>query len=158
MDKLTNIASTAVNRYFKTLSTFGYKSYTDVNKLIVLIFIEELLNSSEFSFYISEEDYKIITNSLYCLYGSDCMIDFPEYNVEDELIHQISYRPVFRLSEESSMRFTEDNNTRIYSRNNTKGTLGRETEITIVQTSGEEEVEYVTTGYVESKKVRVYGN
>ena len=40
MDRLDNLAYTGVNNYFKALSTFGYKNYTEVNKLLVLLFIE----------------------------------------------------------------------------------------------------------------------
>lgn len=75
--ELTNEVYNTVNSYFSVLSHIGYKSYEEVNKLLVFIFIEELL-CGQLSQFITEEDYKIINNALYCLYGS-CMIPFPNY-------------------------------------------------------------------------------
>lgn len=63
MDDITNIAEEALKRYFNALSKLGYKNYDDVSKLLVLLFIEELL-TSEFSFYITESDYKSITKRI----------------------------------------------------------------------------------------------
>lgn len=75
-----NEVSSALNRYFSTLSHTGYKSYSEVNKLLVLIFIEELLCGS-MSEFITEEDYKLIYLSITCLNGS-CMIPYPSGNKE----------------------------------------------------------------------------
>ncbi len=75
--ELTNETYDALNRYFSVLSHVGYKSYNGVYKLIALIFIEEML-CSPMSEFITEEDYKLITNSVNCLYGS-CMIPFSIY-------------------------------------------------------------------------------
>lgn len=72
---LTNEAFNAVDRYFKVLSHTGYKSQNEVNKLMVFLFIEEILNGP-MSEFITPEDKSIIDNSLNCLYGS-CMIPFP---------------------------------------------------------------------------------
>lgn len=67
-------------RYFNALSKLGYCNYEAVYRLLVLIFIQELLEGDCKSF-INEEDYKIIDNALYCLYGSSCLIPYPEYIV-----------------------------------------------------------------------------
>ena len=45
MDEITNISTEATIRYFTTLSQFGYKNNNDINKLLVLLLIEELLTS-----------------------------------------------------------------------------------------------------------------
>ena len=106
MDGLDNMAYTGVSNYFKTLSTFGYKEYKEVNKLLVLLFIEELLRSS-LSIYISEEDYKAITNILYCLFGSTCLIPYPEFIVNTSLVQALNdVTP--RITEDDILRFSED--------------------------------------------------
>lgn len=75
---MEDLVNTSLDRYFNTLSKFGYKSYSKVGKLIILIFIEELLRSDCKSFITDEED-MIIHKALYCLYGSTCLIPYPEY-------------------------------------------------------------------------------
>ena len=75
MDKVLNESLT---RYFKVLSKLGYMSYSEIGKLLVLIFIYDLLENDCKSF-ITEEEYRILDNALYCLYGSTCLIPYPEY-------------------------------------------------------------------------------
>lgn len=38
MDKMLEISEEAITRYFTTLSQFGYKKYSDVDKIIVLFY------------------------------------------------------------------------------------------------------------------------
>lgn len=110
MDNVTNIANEALRRYFNALSKLGYKDYNDVAKLLVLLFIEELL-TSEFSFYVTEEDYRSITNTLYCIMGNNCLIDPPSYTTYDSLFHDnpnyLEYIR-YRITEDSTIRITED--------------------------------------------------
>lgn len=75
MEELVN---TSLERYFNALSKLGYKSYSEVDKLLVFIFIQELLDS-ECESFITEDDYKAINQALCCLYGSSCLIPYPEY-------------------------------------------------------------------------------
>lgn len=108
---ITKMTETALDRYFKSLHTLGYKSYNDVNKLLVLSLIQELL-TSEFSYFITEEDYKSIVNALYCIIGN-CMIDFPSYASWDSLIHEGSIDIIYRITEDSILRITEDSKIRV---------------------------------------------
>ena len=62
--------------YFKTLSLTGYKSYDVVNKILILSFIEELTNT-ELRHFLTDNDYKLMTDLLYQLFGSTCEISFP---------------------------------------------------------------------------------
>ena len=55
MDKLDNLAKESLDRYFHTLSVYGYTSYQSVYKEILLLFIEDLL-SGPMSLYINEKD------------------------------------------------------------------------------------------------------
>lgn len=74
----------AIERYLNTLSAFGYMSYCEVDKLLVLMFIQELMDSNCKTF-ITEDEYRTISNVLYCLYGSSCLIPYPEYIAETSL-------------------------------------------------------------------------
>lgn len=57
--EITNKTAEALNSYFKVLSNKGYKKYDEVFKLLILSFLEELINGP-YSFLIKEEDYRII--------------------------------------------------------------------------------------------------
>lgn len=78
MDKVLNDALT---KYFNTLSKLGYINYSEVNKLIFLIFIHDLFES-DCNKFITEDELKIINNALYCIYGSTCLISYPKYTVD----------------------------------------------------------------------------
>ena len=105
MNGLDNMAYTGVSNYFQALSTFGYKGYKEVNKLLVLLFIEDLLRGP-FSLYIDEEDYKTITNVLYCLFGSTCLIPYPEFAVNTTLVQPLN-DITSRITENGILRFSE---------------------------------------------------
>lgn len=107
MDNITKITEKTLTKYFNVLSKLGYKSYNDVNKLLVLSFIEELL-TSELSFFITEGDYRSITNAVYCLMGNNCLISLPSYPTWDNLIHSTNIDVRYRISEDSILRNTED--------------------------------------------------
>lgn len=77
--ELTNDVYNSINRYFKSLTHMGYKPDSEVNKLLVFIFIEEMLD--EGYEFITEEDYKIISSVLECMYGS-CLTPYPNYKKE----------------------------------------------------------------------------
>lgn len=107
--ELLNEVHNSVNSYFSVLSHMGHKSDKEVNQLLVFSFLEELLYGP-FAQFITEKDYKSITNSLYCLYGS-CMIPFPDYKrsfdfpvnrMLDE--YRITETGVLRGSESSELR------------------------------------------------------
>ena len=65
-------------RYFSTLEVTGYKGQKDVDKLLVLSFLYHLFDPDTVDF-ITEEDYQLIDKALYCLYGSTCLIPYPEF-------------------------------------------------------------------------------
>lgn len=115
MDNITTISSEAFERYFNTLSKLGYKSYSNVDKLLVLSVIEDIL-SGELSFFVTEEDYRSITNALYCIIGNNCLIDLPTYTTWDSLIHDNTsywYNIKYRITEDSILRNTEDSTFRV---------------------------------------------
>lgn len=111
MERVINMAAESVRRYFDSLFKFGYKNYNDVDRLLVLTYLEELLSYGSNGF-LTEEDYRIIINGIYCLGGSTCIIDFPSYATYDSLIkaRDAKFTPrrdedgIFRLCESSLIR------------------------------------------------------
>ena len=101
-----------VRRYFNALSVFGYKSYDDVNRMLVMSMIEELF-TSEFSYFITEDDYRTLINSLYCLLGNNCLYDFPSYATWDSMIHKDNRFMVYRISENDILRNSENDYFRV---------------------------------------------
>lgn len=113
MNEITEISKVAVDRYFNTLALFGYKNYTDVYKLLTLLYIEELLTQQAYSGFISEEDYRVIMDALYCLTGSTCLIPYPEFINNDSLIHETLRNYIPRVTQDSNLRYTEESNPRV---------------------------------------------
>ncbi len=107
MDELLNISEEAIIRYFTTLSQFGFKQYTDVERIMILFFIEEML-THEFADFITEKDYRDIVNALYCLYGSTCMIEFPSFETIDSLVHSTNRDYTPRVTEDDALRGTQE--------------------------------------------------
>lgn len=105
MDRLTNLAYTGVSNYFRIISKIGYKSDEEVNKLLTLIMLEDMLRGM-LSLYICEKDFRSIQNALYYLYGSSCMIPYPEFKVETSLLHGIVMDSP-RIKENDVLRFTQ---------------------------------------------------
>ena len=64
-------------RYFTSLSNYGFRNEKDVKKLLFYVFIHELVNTT--SLAIPEEDYKHLEGALYCMYGTTCLIPYPNY-------------------------------------------------------------------------------
>lgn len=107
MEELDSITYKAFAKYYNTLCNIGYVKDLDVKSLIVLSSIQEALHN--FIFYITEEDYGYLKQALYRLYGSNCIIDIPEYKYYDSL-----YRPILntfkgRIDEDENLRQSENN-------------------------------------------------
>ena len=106
MEELTKLSEESIQRYFTSLSQFGYKSYTDVNRMIVLLFLEEMM-VHKFLDFITEEDYNDILKALNHLAGSNCLIDFPKYANYDNLVHSVRINLTPRVTEDNSLRFDD---------------------------------------------------
>lgn len=104
---LDNASFEAIDRYFKHLSQFGYKGYADVDRLLVLGFIDELLHS-DMNYCMSEADYRVIMDALYCVIDNTCLVDYPIMDVYDSLVHPILSSPeIPRSTEDSVLRISE---------------------------------------------------
>ena len=112
MDAITNISFEALQRYFHSLSVLGYRSYIDVNKMLFLLYIEEIL-TGEMAFYITEENLRTISGALNCLYGSTCLIDYPCIPNDDGIIHSIKRNIIPRITEDCILRISEDDIVRV---------------------------------------------
>lgn len=106
MDGITKITEESLTRYFKALSQKGYMPYNSVFNLLLVLFLDELLTN--FSDFITENDYNIIIKNLYKLASNECLISYPSFKEYDELIRN-TYRKIdTRITEDSILRLSED--------------------------------------------------
>lgn len=110
--ELTNDVYKAINSYFSTLTYSGYKPYTEVDKLLVYSFVEELL-TGPMSIYVTEDDYTSIINSLDCLYGT-CTIPYPNYKRSMDYVIT-NLLDEYRITENNTLRSTTDLELRVKS-------------------------------------------
>ena len=105
MDKVTKVAVDSIRGYYNSLSTFGYSNYVNVGNLLILTFLEELLDCDSQQ-YIDEQDYNNIIRALYNLTGNACNIDYPSYDAYINQTVQVRTDGSgnFRLSEQSIFR------------------------------------------------------
>lgn len=116
--EIINDVFNSIGTYFNALTQFGYKKQEDVNKLLVYNFIEEML-TGEMRFFVTEADYRLIEQALSCLYGSSCLIPYPQYANDDYLFGHIERGGLIspRITEDSNIRFTEDDRVRFKASN-----------------------------------------
>ena len=67
----------ALDRYFHALELKGYQKWEDVEKLLILLFYKDFMYD-DYRGYITKEDYRVIEQALNCLYGTSCLIPYPE--------------------------------------------------------------------------------
>ena len=75
---LDEIVYNSIVRYFSALSNLGYVSYEDVNSLLFLTAIQEFIYK-DFRGFINEDDYREIEKALYKVFGTSCLVPYPEY-------------------------------------------------------------------------------
>ena len=106
--KTTKQASDILDNYFNILSQTGYYKYSSVYKILVFLFIDDILNT-EMNTFVTEEDYKLMVDILECLYGSECLIPYPEFKeLTITLSTILGSSSVFRITEDSNIRISED--------------------------------------------------
>lgn len=93
MERLNYLLCEALVRYFTVLNKTGYKKQSDVNVLLLLMFLQELLENYEE--FIDNYDYNIISDIITCLYDKSCLVPFDTYkhNIEvtNGYINRFSY-------------------------------------------------------------------
>lgn len=75
---MDEIVYDAITKYYTILSKLGYYNYKDVYKLLLLCFYKDF-TMSDYRGRISREDYYAIEKALYCLFGSNCLMPYPDY-------------------------------------------------------------------------------
>jgi hypothetical protein len=75
---MDNIVYNTITDYYKLLQRRGYNSPTDTRKILVLCFYWNFM-AYDYRGLISREDYLLIEKALNCLYGSTCLIPYPDY-------------------------------------------------------------------------------
>ena len=106
--EISNVVLKGLNKYYDSLSILGYRPQSNVNKLLVLSFLEEML-TEEMRFLITEEDYKAIDKAINCLSG-DCLIPYNVYQGTDLFgIVDTSSFTIPMLTEDNIVRTSEDN-------------------------------------------------
>ncbi len=75
---MDEIIYNALCGYYDLLEKLGYASWNKMQKLLVLIFLRDFV-FEDYRGLISKEDYHIIDKALACLFGSDCLIPYPDY-------------------------------------------------------------------------------
>lgn len=78
VDVMDELIYDALSSYYNALELKGYMSQKDSEKLLVLIFIRDFV-FNDYRGLISKEDYYLIERALDCLYGTTCLIPYPDY-------------------------------------------------------------------------------
>lgn len=73
---MDDILYNSLNTYFKTLSRVGYISQDQVDKILVLLFINTLI-SNDYRGIFKEVDYNSISTNLSNLFGQSCLLPYP---------------------------------------------------------------------------------
>ncbi len=75
---MVNYIYDSLCRYFGHLCKTGYIKQSEVNKLLLLTVIQKLVDC-DFRGLVSKDDYNLINEALYKLYGTSCLIPYPDY-------------------------------------------------------------------------------
>lgn len=81
---MEKILSETLQTYFKTLENFGYLNYKKVDKILTLIAIHEF-TQYDFYGYLKQDDYHEINKLLYCLFGTECLIPYPNFCINPDM-------------------------------------------------------------------------
>ena len=113
MEELNLITLNAISGYYNNLKYLGYVDCEETNNVILLSFINDLINT--FPQYITNSDYNTILKTVQYLSDKSCFISAPHFLTQESLFKDSNYykQKLFRLSEDSLFRLTEDNDQRI---------------------------------------------
>lgn len=106
--ELAKEANIAVSRYFGRLTNFGYVPDVEVEKVLALLAIKDLVNR----YLLNEQQYRITEEALNCLWGSSCMLPYPEYIKQHSMV-ATDKEAIYRFTEEGEDRITEDDMMRV---------------------------------------------
>jgi len=75
---MDNILYDALSSYYHALEQKGYMSNSHAQKLLLLIFYRDF-TLKDYRGLLSKDDYHLIERALDCLWGSSCLIPYPDY-------------------------------------------------------------------------------
>lgn len=75
---MDDILYEALIKYFHALEVKGYMSRTHSEKLLVMAFYRDFM-FNDYRALLSKRDYCLIERALDCLYGTSCLIPYPDY-------------------------------------------------------------------------------
>ena len=75
---MDEILFNAITAYYNILKVRGYHSYVDAIRLLVLCFYRDFVYH-DYNGILTKEDYSLIEKALNCLFGSTCLIPYPDY-------------------------------------------------------------------------------
>lgn len=75
-----------LSKYYHALEVKGYMSYPHSQKLLVLIFYITFL-TKDYRGILSKKDYCLIERALNCIYGTSCLIPYPDYKAMGCRLH-----------------------------------------------------------------------
>ena len=78
VDVMDEIIYNALSTYYDTLGKTGYLSSKESQKLLLLTFYRDFV-FHDYRGLLSKEDYHEIEKALDCLWGSSCLIPYPDY-------------------------------------------------------------------------------
>ena len=68
----------ALTKYYHALEVKGYMSLSHCYKLLVMIFLRDFVYQDHRG-VLSKSDYRLIEKALDCIYGTSCLIPYPDY-------------------------------------------------------------------------------
>lgn len=75
---MDEILYNALAKYYHALELKGYMANSHAVKLLILIFFRDFV-FHDYRGLITKEDYHLIEKALDCIYGSTCLIPYPDY-------------------------------------------------------------------------------
>ena len=96
----------SIKNYYKVLKSKGFLDYNQVYQLLLLSFIDDLFQD-DFSCYITEEDYAMLTNIITCISKNSCIVPHSKTAVHVEPIKNYLEDIPIRISEKDIIKLTE---------------------------------------------------
>ena len=108
---MDEIVYEALAKYYHVLELKGYMNVKHSYKLLVLSFFKDYIYN-DYRGLISKEDYRLIEKALDCIYGTSCLIPYPDYLQMGKLhlgeMSELAQR-VATLEEEEVVKTLQDN-------------------------------------------------
>lgn len=86
-----------------------------VESLLGLLLVDDFLNT-DLNTFVTEDDYKLMASFLYCIYGRNCLVPYPQFVDEipqmGTILPQNGGLQPFRITENTVYRTTEEGKSR----------------------------------------------